>query len=779
MSDWVRFNDRDGSLISGYVQGYEARPTTLMAYYIRHKEDILLPTAGDFIGKYEHLRNNYGIYFLFGDERPIGGKKTIYIGQASEREDTKGMDRIREHLNKNNPDKYIDRWQSVLYITSYENDWSSGVLNTLEKLLIAVFKTHSAYDCLNTMDGRDGNVPEQDYRTILKYILDILAMPVFGYELTEIQKSTLRENIKESISEMLLTVREQQEKAVREELLDKYSREDITHLSWSKRVEIYDNFKQNLVGAHKYIYGDRIPFGSTVDEIITPDRVAYNMVYMIEPKHFNSKTQFLDIYAKSGVYLISILNRLMSDDPSLPINHEEEFIDKRKRLNHIIQNQLFGVCGSLELFLVTNAKLIEAIEGYVDKIHGTNKRIRDNNLILPKVKCIDRFRDIVKYNKSDSVIGLIKERFRDEREEELKFDVVIGNPPYNNDIYLDFVELGNKLADKCSCWITPAKWQAKTDGKPKGSKTPDKNEQFRQNIVPYMSKVVFYKDSTDVFDIQEWGGISYFLIDKEKHSEKLVKTVCNKNNALASDFEAHDEATLNLYSHKLLSLLGKVGTLGDGFKKSLYIKNTDHGEITIASTLGEGFKQSLYVKNTDHGDTSMADTPEFKEQAFVGEQYRGEALKQVGYVEVMQGEKVSGYKAIKDLFTEINLDKWKCICSIMPGAVSAFDSNGKVLGMFKISIIGPYQVPKGSFPVLMYFDTREECESFISYMNTRLISFLYYLGCCGTTLTKEFFRFVPCPSKFDHIFTDQELYEKYSLTEDEILIIESVIKERK
>ena len=42
MSDWVRFNDRDGSLISGYVQGYEARPTTLMAYYIRHKEDILL-----------------------------------------------------------------------------------------------------------------------------------------------------------------------------------------------------------------------------------------------------------------------------------------------------------------------------------------------------------------------------------------------------------------------------------------------------------------------------------------------------------------------------------------------------------------------------------------------------------------------------------------------------------------------------------------------------------------------------------------------------------------
>lgn len=64
-------------------------------------------------------------------------------------------------------------------------------------------------------------------------------------------------------------------------------------------------------------------------------------------------------------------------------------------------------------------------------------------------------------------------------------------------------------------------------------------------------------------------------------------------------------------------------------------------------------------------------------------------------------------------------------------------------------------------------------------MNTKLVSFLYYLGCCGTTLTKEFFRFIPDPEKFDHIFTDQELYKKYNLTDEEINIIESVIKERK
>ena len=37
---------------------------------------------------------------------------------------------------------------------------------------------------------------------------------------------------------------------------------------------------------------------------------------------------------------------------------------------------------------------------------------------------------------------------------QMKFDVVIGNPPYNKDIYLDFVTLGHTLASKYDCWIT-------------------------------------------------------------------------------------------------------------------------------------------------------------------------------------------------------------------------------------------------------------------------------------------------------------------------------------
>ena len=136
----------------------------------------------------------------------------------------------------------------------------------------------------------------------------------------------------------------------------------------------------------------------------------------------------------------------------------------------------------------------------------------------------------------------------------------------------------------------------------------------------------------------------------------------------------------------------------------------------------------------------------------------------------------------------------------MPGAVAAFDSNNQVLGMFKVSIIGPNQVPKGSFPVLKYFDNIEQCNSFVSFMYSRLIAFLYYLGTCGTTLTKEFFRFVPDPNDWTCTYVDAphpgvtpdskgiytlhgvkycSLYARYNLNQGDINIIESVIKERK
>lgn len=78
-------------------------------------------------------------------------------------------------------------------------------------------------------------------------------------------------------------------------------------------------------------------------------------------------------------------------------------------------------------------------------------------------------------------------------------------------------------------------------------------------------------------------------------------------------------------------------------------------------------------------------------------------------------------------------------------------------------------------------NSEDECKRFISYFDCKLIRFILLcnISTRANVFTDQYMRFVPDPGAFDHIFTDDELYKKYNLTQDEINIIESVIKERK
>lgn len=481
-------------------------------------------------------------------------------------------------------------------------------------------------------------------------------------------------------------------------------------------------------------------------EVFTRADVANKVLELLKTKpgvFSNPNYRFLDIYTKSGVFLLLIYSELMQ-------GLVEAIPDPELRSQHILGRMIYGISPSVETALISRKTLygdwstqgnIKVIAGYKN---DTGKRTFSN----------------------------ISKEFNG-----MKFDVVIGNPPYNNDMYLDFVTLAHQLSSKYTCMITPAKWQAKTDGKPAGSKTPDKNEQFRKNIVPYMSDIVYYLDSHELFDIGEFGGISYFLTRNSISTEKNVKIMCNNSDIISTQsFEKHDETSVVLLSHKILSIIGKVGQLGEGFKQSLYVKNTDHGETSIMGKLG------------------------FKRFTYTSEQERGEKLKQAGYVEVMQGPKVTGYKAIDELFTTKNLDKYKIITPIIISGSTDVGTDGKLKRYFNAYKIGPYQVPKGSFPVLKYFDTSTEADSFVSFTKTRLFMFLLGFAVCGTTLTKEFFRFVPDPNDWTCTYVDAphpgvtpdskgiytldgvkycSLYARYNLDQGDINIIESVIKERK
>ena len=148
-------------------------------------------------------------------------------------------------------------------------------------------------------------------------------------------------------------------------------------------------------------------------------------------------------------------------------------------------------------------------------------------------------------------------------------------------------------------------------------------------------------------------------------------------------------------------------------------------------------------------------------------------------------------KGVKDIIDKIGCSKkLKCcglnyntynvftslmICTSGRHNYSIFSNDGLSFVTQPFIISGEKQYKSGN-----YRHTVEECEHYISYINTRLIRFLILIGLCGNSvISNEAWRFVPAPDAFDHIFTDDELYKKYNITQEEINIIESVIKERK
>lgn len=412
------------------------------------------------------------------------------------------------------------------------------------------------------------------------------------------------------------------------------------------------------------------------------------MLDLLPESVWNSKTRFLDICCKSGNFLIEIYNRL-----DRILSSDDNFKDSVKRRKHILENQIYGICtDSFEEMMIKRRMLGDPFSdnenistiAYVHPVSGASKQFKELAQ-LSKQKTLKKKEEQLGYLKD-----AIKEKFK-----RMDFDVVVGNPPYNNDMYLDFVMIGHELAKQFTLMINPAKWQAKGGGQ---------NDLFRKTIVPYMSKIVYYPNSQDVFDIDCQGGVCYYLIDK---SIVYSKTAVKIKGELAKDAIVSDNCVIMHY------------------KGCSYMMKPDIAGLILKVVHSYSFKQ-LIIKN----------------------------------LEAIEGK-------INVKFTNVFSD------------VKKMSKNPSYI------LISPY-VDKHKLNMNSHTSCIRVCKdmneanSFISYLNSRLVRFLVMFNAFTVAaVNPETWRFVPDPGAFDHIFTDEELYKKYNLTDDEISLIESVIKERK
>lgn len=271
----------------------------------------------------------------------------------------------------------------------------------------------------------------------------------------------------------------------------------------------------------------------------------------------------------------------------------------------------------------------------------------------------------------------------------MKIDVVAGNPPYNKDLYLEFINSAEALSPDKTVVITPAKWRYK------GGKL---NEHFRRYAIPKIGEIVYYPETGDVFEkVISQGGICYYVINKHKTPVKKLRTYCKNQKMLGTAGVEYisDKETQLLFNSDIRNIIDRLG---------------DYKPIEIINTPLEN-KYNI---------------------------------------------------AIIDLYSEKG-------CTLKSGKAKV--------------ILAPY-ITKSPFEVnqsttfLNSFDNLEEAQSYISYLQTKLIRFLILISKSTLHLRGESaFKLVPHPytDKFDHLFTDKELYGWYRLNTKEIEIIEGVM----
>ena len=257
--------------------------------------------------------------------------------------------------------------------------------------------------------------------------------------------------------------------------------------------------------------------GSKVDDIVfTPKNIAKDMVDLLPDDIFTPEARFIDIACRTGIFLVAIKNKLMASQALI-----DKFNNTIDREKHILDNQIYAITPDEFSLALTQRNLYGNLKIQGNKLDSTsNIRYKENY--------IENFIRNDRINYKQTIENMFKTKeVKEGADTEMKFDVVIGNPPYNRGMDLDFVNMGFDLCTKYCVMITPAKWQTAA-GDQRVASTTINYGQFREQLVPHMSKVVFYPMSSDVFDIKANSGITYFILGKEKHElcEVINKWSC-------------------------------------------------------------------------------------------------------------------------------------------------------------------------------------------------------------------------------------------------------------
>lgn len=485
------------------------------------------------------------------------------------------------------------------------------------------------------------------------------------------------------------------------------------------------------------------------DAIPTPPVLAGALLDLLPNEVWsNPDLVWLDPAAKSGSILREVARRLMTG-----LSEWEK--DPETRATHILKNMLYG-CGITQVHSEMTRRSL-----YVSRDATTKHSIVPFNSVEGNIPFILAEHDYpfngqglasgpcricrapVRLERGQSrenyAYAFIHNAYPTEEIREMKFDVIVGNPPYQtgdgktseSPIYHYFIQRSILLAPKYLAMIVPSRWFM-------GGKGLD---EFRANMIKdrRLSKIV---DNPKLFDcfpgVEIKGGVNFFLWDRDYEGDCEFSTRIDGQIISTSMRDLRKGEGVVIRDNNASTIVAKCHPKKENMSLVLLVSSQfPFGQSITTNFQGaksEPFKDSIPLIFGSH----------------------------VGYIKQEQIEKNA------DL-----VEKYKVLIPM------AGDGHGRetsyVLG--EPIAVAPGSACTQTYLVAGTWKTKTEAKNYAKYLTTKFVRFLVLQRKSTQDVRPDKFRFVPLMD-MKRPWSDEDLYQHFKLTTDEIKYIETTIHPR-
>ena len=513
------------------------------------------------------------------------------------------------------------------------------------------------------------------------------------------------------------------------------------------------------------------------DEVFTPPEFANQMLDSLEQAWAESNdgasiwadpnVTFLDPFTKSGVFLREITRRLT-------IGLESQISGLEERVDHILTKQVFGVgitrltalLARRSVYCSKDATGEHSIARSFDRDWGNiwfertehtwagRKKARRVHPLTGEEEVVEQEgtgrcmfcgASEAEYGRDSSLeshayalihTNDIKARIGELFGADMQFDVIIGNPPYQLSdggfgtsaapIYQLFVEKALELDPRYGVFVTPSRWFA-------GGKGLDA---YRERMLGdhRMRDIVDYPKLYEAFPgVKIRGGVSYFLWDRDYDGPCTIQTMWD----------------------------GKP--VGEPVARYL-----DAFDVLVRWNSAVPILEKVRAKGEPTLDAQVSSGKPFGLRTFVHGSATAEGLKEP--VKLFGSRKVSWIERERIEANSAWIDQWKVLMTAVQGTSAAVET--KFLS--RPIVAGPGTACTETYIVAGRFDTIDNANRMAQFLRTRFVRFLVSLRKSTQHATRDVYAFVPAVP-LDREWTDESLYLRYGLTDEEIAFIESQV----